>query len=93
MVKATINLSIDPRLRRPAMPPTFESLGIDQMSPLDRIALVQEILDSLVAEQVQPLSTAKREELARRLSAHITDPADVVPWEHIESEALARFQQ
>lgn len=74
------------------MPPTLESLGIDQMIPRDRLNLARQILDSLVAEQRPPLSTAKRDELARRVAAHLANPADVVPWKQIEAEALARFQ-
>ena len=70
------------------MPPTLKSLGIDQMSPLDRITLAQQILDSLAAEQIPHLSAAKRQELAGRLAAHVADPTDVVPWEEIEADAV-----
>jgi putative addiction module component (TIGR02574 family) len=71
---------------------TLTELGIDQLSVEQRIALVQEILDSIVADQPPaPLSEAKRQELERRLAAHKNDPTDVIPWQQIETEALARF--
>lgn len=76
------------------MSPTLQALGIDQMSPAERIALAQEILDSVVAEQPSaPLSEAKRQELARRIADHEANPGDVIPWEQIEAEARARFRK
>ena len=74
------------------MSPTLQALGIDRMSPAERIALAQEILDSVVAEQ-PPLSEAKRQELARRIADHEANPGDVIPWEQIEAEARARFRK
>jgi len=74
------------------MSPTLEQLGIYQLSIEQRIALAQEILDSVVAEQPTPtLSEAKRMELQRRMADHAANPDDVVPWEQVEAEALARF--
>ena len=71
---------------------TLQELGIDRMTAADRIALAQEILDSLAAEQApQPLSPAKRSELDRRLADLATNPGDGVPWDQVEAAALARF--
>jgi putative addiction module component (TIGR02574 family) len=68
---------------------TLEELGIYRLSIEQRIALAQEILDSVVAEQPTPtLSEAKRTELQRRLADHAANPDDVVPWEQVEAEAL-----
>jgi len=72
--------------------PTLERLGIDQMSAAERIALVQEILDSAVVEQVHsPLSDAKRCELDRRVADAEANPADGISWEQVGAAALARF--
>lgn len=72
--------------------PTLKDLGIEGLTIEQRIALAQEILDSVVAERSPPpLSAAKRQELKRRLEEHAASPADVIPWEQIEAEALARF--
>ncbi len=47
--------------------PTLEQLGIDRLTTAERLALVQEILDSVAADQPRPpLSDAKRQELDRR---------------------------
>ena len=68
------------------------SLGIDRLSPEDRALLVQEIMDSIAAEQEQVrLTGAERAELERRIAAHRADPADVIPWEQIKADALGRF--
>jgi putative addiction module component (TIGR02574 family) len=64
------------------------------MSVEDRIALVRAIWDSIAAEAHPPLLTeAQRQELQRRLDDHQANPADIIPWEQIKAEALARFQK
>jgi len=71
---------------------TLEQMGIDRMTTGERIALAQEILDSVAAEQPRPpLSAAKRQELDRRRADAEANPADGVPWEQVEAAALARF--
>ncbi|HBI45905.1 MAG TPA: hypothetical protein DDY78_24075 [Planctomycetales bacterium] len=69
----------------------LQQLDIDRMTVADRIALAQEILDSVAAEQPPPLSETKRRELDRRLADHAANPADVVSLEEVEAAALARF--
>jgi putative addiction module component (TIGR02574 family) len=76
------------------MYPSLEELGIHRLSIEQRIALAQEILDTVVAERPPPpLSEAKQQELQRRLADHAANPGDAVPWEQIEAEALARFRK
>jgi putative addiction module component (TIGR02574 family) len=66
---------------------------IDRLCVDKRIALAQALWDSIAAEPHPPLLTeAQRQELERRLADHQADPSDVVPWEQIKAEALARFQ-
>jgi len=70
----------------------LERLGIDRMTVIERIALAQEILDSVAAEQPRgPLSEAKRQELDRRIADETANPEDGAPWEEVEAAALARF--
>jgi putative addiction module component (TIGR02574 family) len=72
----------------------LQKLGIDKLSVQDRIALIQAIWDSIAAELHPPLLTeAQRQEIERRLAAHEANPGDVVPWEQVKAEALARFQR
>jgi putative addiction module component (TIGR02574 family) len=76
------------------MASTLQTLGIDRMSIEERIALATAIWDSIAAEPHPPLLTkAQRLELERRLADHAANPNDVVPWEQIKAEALARFKQ
>jgi putative addiction module component (TIGR02574 family) len=76
------------------MAPTLQALGIDRISVEDRIALATAIWDSIAAEPHPPLLTeAQRLELERRLADHAANPDDVVTWEQIKAEALARFKR
>ena len=71
---------------------TLEQLGIDRMTAAERIALAQEILDTLAADHSPPVLTpAKRAELDRRLADLAAEPEDGVPWDQVEAAALARF--
>jgi putative addiction module component (TIGR02574 family) len=70
------------------------SLGIDQLSPKERLQLVGEILDSLANDrEAPPLIEAQRQELDRRLAALDADPAGVIPWEEVEARVLARLRR
>ena len=74
------------------MTATLRQLGIDRMTVGERIALAQEILDSVAAEQPRaPLSEAKRLELDRRLADEEANLTPGLPWEEVEAAALARF--
>jgi putative addiction module component (TIGR02574 family) len=76
------------------MPTTMKDLGIDRLSVDDRVVLAHEIWDSVAAEvERAPLTEAQLRELERRLADHQANPGDVVPWEQIKAEALARFGQ
>ncbi|HUG91951.1 MAG TPA: addiction module protein [Planctomycetaceae bacterium] len=73
------------------------SATLDEITALsvdERMRLVEAIWDSITAEPGQPaLTDAQRQELERRLSAHKAAPGDVVPWEEVKSQALARLKQ
>jgi putative addiction module component (TIGR02574 family) len=76
------------------MLPLLQALGIDRMTVAERIALVQEILDSIAADlEPAPLTEAQRQEVDRRLAAHQANPQAAVPWEQVEAEALARLRR
>ncbi len=70
----------------------LEQLGINRMTIVERIALAQEILDSVAADQPRaPLSEEKRRELDRRIADAEVNPGDGIAWEEVEAAALARF--
>lgn len=72
---------------------TLKALGIDKMTIEERIALATAIWNSLGAEPHSALLTETQgQELERRVSDHEANPNDVVAWERIKADALARFQ-
>ncbi len=74
------------------MQSTIQSLGIQQLSRDERIDLVLEIWDSIADESSSPsLSTVQRNELRRRAEEDDATPDDVVPWEQVKVQTLARL--
>ena len=64
---------------------------IKALSIEERLALVEAIWDSIAAESENlPLTEAQRLELECRLAYHLANPDDVVPWEVVHAEAMAR---
>jgi putative addiction module component (TIGR02574 family) len=63
-----------------------------QLSIAERIQLVEDIWDSIVAESptAVQLSEQQRQEIRRRLAAHDAEPGSAIPWEQIRSELFQR---
>lgn len=71
------------------MPTTMQTLGIDRMSPEERLRLIEEIWDSLCEPPTDlPLTEEQRADLQRRLDAYRENPKAGSPWE----EVLARLR-
>lgn len=68
---------------------SLKSLGIERLSVEERLALVEELWDSIA--EATPLTDAQRAELDRRLAAHEASPDDVVPWEQVKASITARL--
>ena len=69
-----------------------EPFDFDRLSVAERIELVQRIWDSIAADVEQaPLPDAQRAELERRADDDDANPDDIVPWEQVKAEALARW--
>jgi putative addiction module component (TIGR02574 family) len=67
---------------------------ISRMTVRERITLVQEILDTIVAEQMLPeLTPELKQELDRRIADMEANPHDVVPWETVRANALAQCKE
>jgi putative addiction module component (TIGR02574 family) len=72
----------------------MHDLGIDRLSVEDRLALAQEIWDSVAQElERETLTVAQRQELERRLADSITRPDAVTTWEVVKARALARARR
>lgn len=68
------------------MSPTMKELGIDQLSPDERIALALEIWESLGdARPSGRLSPEQRAELARRDAELEANPEIALTWEQIRA--------
>jgi len=60
----------------------------------DRLRLVHELWDRMVDQGFEPaLTEEQRAELDRRLGADDAAPGDVVPWEEVKAQALARIRR
>jgi putative addiction module component (TIGR02574 family) len=76
------------------MPQTMHELGIDRLSVEERLALAQEIGGSVAQElEREPVTSAQRQELERRLADSIARPDAVTPWEEVKARALARARR
>ena len=75
------------------MSPTVKSLGIDRLSREQRISLAQEIWDSVAVESTNALLTeGQRRELQCRVAEDDSTPDDVIPWEQVKAQAMARMK-
>lgn len=69
----------------------MEKMRIHELSLEDRLLLVQEIVESLgKGNAALRLSEAQRAELERRADEDDANPEDVVPWEQVKADSLAR---
>ena len=75
------------------MTPTVKTLSIDQLPRDVRVSLALEIWDTVAAESnVVSLSEVQRKELERRWADDDANPEDVVPWDQVRADALARLR-
>jgi putative addiction module component (TIGR02574 family) len=72
---------------------TIASLGLDKLSREERLALVQELWDSIAAESAQcRLTDAQKAELLRRADEADAHPETGIPWEEVKAKARAQFK-
>ena len=72
---------------------SLKSPGIDQLSVEERLALVEELWNSIAEDSAAvPLTDARRAELDRRLADHEARPDDVVSWDDVKSSIAARAE-
>lgn len=58
-----------------------------ELSVSERIQLVEDIWDSIVAvPEALPLTDAQRQELDRRLEAYAQNPEEGIPWDELKKK-------
>jgi putative addiction module component (TIGR02574 family) len=73
---------------------SIKSLGIDRLGVEERLDLVEQIWDSLAADNAAvPLTDTQRAELDRRIADHDRSPDDVVSWENVKSSVSERLKR
>lgn len=73
---------------------SLKSLGIDRLTVEERLALVEELWDSIADSSADlPLTDAQRTELDHRLAEHEARPDDVVPWEDVKASIGGRLKR
>jgi putative addiction module component (TIGR02574 family) len=73
------------------MTASIKALGIDRMSPDERLKLLEEIWDSLDAEADQaPLTDAQRQDLERRIAAYEANPKAGSSWDDVKARLRQR---
>ena len=71
---------------------SIKSLGIDRLPLEERLALVEEIWDSIAADSnAVPLTESQRTELQKRMEEDDANPGDTVPWEQVKASTLSRL--
>ena len=73
---------------------SLKSLGIERLGIEERLALVEDLWDSIAADsRAVPLTDAQRTELDRRIAEHDAKPNDVVPWDEIKTSITERLKK
>lgn len=69
-----------------------KSLGIDRLGVEERLALVDEIWESICADAgTFPLTDAQRTELDRRIADDDANPDDTMSWEAVRTAVQQRL--
>lgn len=73
---------------------SLKSLGIELLGIEERLALVEELWDSIAADSAAvPLTQPQRDELDRRIADHEANPNDVVSWEEVKTKLTERLKK
>lgn len=71
------------------MSATIKALGLDRLSPAERLLLAGELWDSVTANSEMPLLTdAHRADLQRRLEEYKDNPLAGSPWAEVTARLL-----
>jgi putative addiction module component (TIGR02574 family) len=69
----------------------MRSFGFDKLSVDDRLALVEEIWDSIAADpESVPVTDAQKQDLQARLDAYKENPKAGSPWEEVKARLRSK---
>jgi putative addiction module component (TIGR02574 family) len=63
-----------------------------ELTPAERLELMEELWDSLEPQDVPPLTDEQIKEIDRRLQAHENDPGRASSWEEVQARLWARYR-
>ena len=63
-----------------------------ELTPEERIELVYDLWDSIVPEELPPLSAEELDELDRELAQHRADPSGAQTWDTVRAWLRSRRQ-
>ncbi len=63
-----------------------------ELTPAERIELVEDLWDSIGQEDLPPLTPEQIQELDRRYAEHVRDPSRASKWDDVKARLLARFR-
>jgi len=63
-----------------------------ELSVYERIQMVEDLWDSIAAEQESiPVTDAQKQELRRRLDEHEADPDSAIPWTEVRERLFEKY--
>jgi putative addiction module component (TIGR02574 family) len=63
-----------------------------ELSPAERLEIVEEIWDSIPPEELPPLTDEQIAEVEKEWAEHQKDPTSAVPWEEVQRSLRSRFR-
>ena len=63
-----------------------------ELTPAERIELVEDLWDSIAQQDMPPLSPEQKQELDRRYAEHLRDPSRASKWEDVKARLTARYR-
>lgn len=74
---------------------TYDSLlqNAIQLSPVERLQLIEAIWESVPQESMPPLSQEWLDEIERRSNEYDAGNSTAIPWETVRDEAFARSKK
>ena len=72
------------------MHPLLKQLGIDRLSPQERLDLISEIWDSLESKDLHPIHQSHKDELENRIAKMDANPARGSSWADVRARIEKR---